>query len=165
MNSPVTGEFPAQMASNAESVPIWCRHHGECQHHRLINQDYEKCIFVNGVWLLNAIFTTCRQHIMWEIFCQINVFSQCDVTCANCFKIILCHHIAIRTKIFLKPTFLSSRKFDIEYEMEKDWSKFRPSNVYISWICRHLYAYLIFTISMFIIIFIRNCLNWSPGLK
>ena len=27
-NSPGTGEFPAQMASNAENVPIWWRHHG-----------------------------------------------------------------------------------------------------------------------------------------
>ena len=26
-NSPVTGEFPAQKASNAENVPIWWRHH------------------------------------------------------------------------------------------------------------------------------------------
>ena len=26
-NSPVTGEFPAEMASNAESVSIWWRHH------------------------------------------------------------------------------------------------------------------------------------------
>ena len=26
-NSPVTGEFPAQMASNAEDVSIWWRHH------------------------------------------------------------------------------------------------------------------------------------------
>ena len=29
-NSPVTGEFPAQMASNAENVSIWWRHHGLC---------------------------------------------------------------------------------------------------------------------------------------
>ena len=28
-NSPVTGEFPAQMASNAEYVSIWWRHHGK----------------------------------------------------------------------------------------------------------------------------------------
>ena len=28
-NSPVTGEFPAQMASNAENVSIWWRHHDE----------------------------------------------------------------------------------------------------------------------------------------
>ena len=27
-NSPVTGEFPTQMASNAENVSIWWRHHG-----------------------------------------------------------------------------------------------------------------------------------------
>ena len=27
-NSPGTGEFPAQMASNAENVSIWWRHHG-----------------------------------------------------------------------------------------------------------------------------------------
>ena len=27
-NSPVTGEFPAQRASNAENVSIWRRHHG-----------------------------------------------------------------------------------------------------------------------------------------
>ena len=27
-NSPETGEFPAQMASNAENVSIWWSHHG-----------------------------------------------------------------------------------------------------------------------------------------
>ena len=27
-NTPVTGEFPAQRASNAENVSIWWRHHG-----------------------------------------------------------------------------------------------------------------------------------------
>ena len=26
-NSPMTGEFPAQMASNASNVSIWWRHH------------------------------------------------------------------------------------------------------------------------------------------
>ena len=30
-NSPVTGEFPAQMAINAENVPIWWRHHENMQ--------------------------------------------------------------------------------------------------------------------------------------
>ena len=28
-NSPVTGEFPAQEASNAENIPIWWRHHAQ----------------------------------------------------------------------------------------------------------------------------------------
>ena len=31
-NSPGTGEFPAQMASYAENVSIWWRHHGKHQH-------------------------------------------------------------------------------------------------------------------------------------
>ena len=31
-NSPVTGEFPAQMASNAENVSIWWRHHVVINH-------------------------------------------------------------------------------------------------------------------------------------
>ena len=34
MNSPGTGEFPAQMASNAEAVSIWWRHHVETRHCR-----------------------------------------------------------------------------------------------------------------------------------
>ena len=32
-NSPVTGEFPKQMASNAENVSIWWRHHVEVIQH------------------------------------------------------------------------------------------------------------------------------------
>ena len=31
-NSPVTGEFPAQKASNAENFSIWWRHHGLMRH-------------------------------------------------------------------------------------------------------------------------------------
>ena len=34
VNSPVTGEFPAQMASNTENVSIWWRHHD--MHHTWI---------------------------------------------------------------------------------------------------------------------------------
>ena len=30
-NSPVTGEFPAQRASNVENVSIWWRHHEACR--------------------------------------------------------------------------------------------------------------------------------------
>ena len=33
-NSPGTGEFPAQMASNAENVSIWWRHHVLCESSR-----------------------------------------------------------------------------------------------------------------------------------
>ena len=31
-NSPVTGEFPAHMASNAENASIWWRHHDIAGH-------------------------------------------------------------------------------------------------------------------------------------
>ena len=34
-NSPVTGEFPAQRASNAENVSIWWRHHANCRYHKV----------------------------------------------------------------------------------------------------------------------------------
>ena len=36
-NSPETGEFPAQMASNAENVSIWWRHHDP---RRLLDSDH-----------------------------------------------------------------------------------------------------------------------------
>ena len=42
-NSPVTGEFPAQRASNAENVSIWWRHH-------------VYCIFYEGLVVLHRMF-------------------------------------------------------------------------------------------------------------
>ena len=41
-NSPGTGEFPAQMASNAENVSIWWRHH------------IGSVIFLHGLYLLSG---------------------------------------------------------------------------------------------------------------
>ena len=38
-NSPGTGEFPAQMASNAENVSIWLRHHDKGNHEMQLPQD------------------------------------------------------------------------------------------------------------------------------
>ena len=32
-NLPLTGEFPAQRASNAENASIWCRHHVKTRYH------------------------------------------------------------------------------------------------------------------------------------
>ena len=43
-NSPVTGEFPAQNASNAENVSIWWRHHEMLSLNRL------KTDFLNLRW-------------------------------------------------------------------------------------------------------------------
>ena len=41
-NSPVTGEFPAQMASYSENVSIWWRHHGRYSRGSLWNIIYAK---------------------------------------------------------------------------------------------------------------------------
>ena len=38
-NSPVTGEFPAQMAINAENVSIWWRHHAACSYRSMSDDD------------------------------------------------------------------------------------------------------------------------------
>ena len=41
-NSPVTGEFPAQKASNAENVFIWWRHHNNVLTHLICQQNDER---------------------------------------------------------------------------------------------------------------------------
>ena len=46
-NSPVTGEFPAQKASNAENVSSWWRHH-ECPERTFSTHGY-------GQWVQNTI--------------------------------------------------------------------------------------------------------------
>ena len=38
-NSPVTGEFPAQMASNAEKVSIWWRHHAPFSRYEVVTKN------------------------------------------------------------------------------------------------------------------------------
>ena len=45
VNSPVTGEFPAQMASNAENVSIWWRHHASTPllYHKKVLVSIERC--------------------------------------------------------------------------------------------------------------------------
>ena len=50
-NSPGTGEFPAQMASNAENVPIWWRHHAKW----VLNL----FLCLNQVWLRANRFDDC----------------------------------------------------------------------------------------------------------
>ena len=60
-NSPVTGEFPAQRASNAENVSVWWRHHGVIcfdtgiivSQHLLTNKIYDKKI-AQSLWNLVA---------------------------------------------------------------------------------------------------------------
>ena len=46
-NSPVTGEFHAQMASNEENVSIWWRHHDQWEVHPAIPHDPFFSLFFN----------------------------------------------------------------------------------------------------------------------
>ena len=62
-NSPVTGEFPAQMASNAENVFIWWRHHGIFEDHKSIihpaSSPYAQFYNFTISWLIH--------HVQWQI--------------------------------------------------------------------------------------------------
>ena len=59
-NSPGTGEFPAQMASNAENVSIWWRHHVILPYHYLIIITYMKS---------KVIMQRLRGHAFRETHC------------------------------------------------------------------------------------------------
>ena len=59
-NSPVTGEFPAQMASNAENVPIWWRHHdGNAIMMNTGNKSNKAATYRNRNWAKTKGQTTC----------------------------------------------------------------------------------------------------------
>ena len=46
-NSPVTGEFPSQMVSNAENVAIWWRHHAQWPCHGALSMGENKPTYDN----------------------------------------------------------------------------------------------------------------------
>ena len=50
-NSPVPGEFPAQMASNAENVSIWWRHHDQPHGYYSIPHRVWFCFALFLLWL------------------------------------------------------------------------------------------------------------------
>ena len=50
-NSPVTGEFPTQMASDVENVSIWWRHHGMCVWRTSLHAGYKASYCVQGFML------------------------------------------------------------------------------------------------------------------
>ena len=57
-NSPVTGEFPAQMASNAENVSIWWRFHVNIipsEAKQSIIPAFEKFIIRATFWIMSSI--------------------------------------------------------------------------------------------------------------
>ena len=61
-NSPVTGEFPAQMASNAENVSIWWRHHVFGERKLIKNADNQRSIAKTCVILCVALRLLMAQH-------------------------------------------------------------------------------------------------------
>ena len=65
-NSPVTGEFPAQMASNAENISIWWRHH-VCQQGDDLAHIWPKIsteVTISAKW----IFHNTHQCIRWKLY-------------------------------------------------------------------------------------------------
>ena len=59
-NSPVIGEFPAQLTSNAENISIWCRHHvylclsevseGNCHIYNVFSHWVRPCSTIDKNW-------------------------------------------------------------------------------------------------------------------
>ena len=95
-NSSVTGEFPAQMASNAENVSIWWRHHAslvQVMDWRLYsstlsrnNADSLSVAPINNIREILLIFVLRKMHskmqlVSWRPFCSVpNVLFDCGIS-------------------------------------------------------------------------------------
>ena len=78
-NSPVTGEFPAQRASNAENVSIWWRHHAYSALHKYPTEHHfvtEMCTRVN-----NSVTKWCSVGYgigeLWDLYNRSNRLETC----------------------------------------------------------------------------------------
>ena len=73
-NSPVTGEFPAQRASNAENVSIWWRHHvdaaGRFIAHGDIMISLYLVLYIVVAWVWFSRFGDIRNGIHKRCFCD-----------------------------------------------------------------------------------------------
>ena len=75
-NSPVTGEFPTQRASNAENVSIWWRHHAnrDCFFSSVLNATTEAlhriclCGWYDMVWLSPGHFLVVIQLLYVSVY-------------------------------------------------------------------------------------------------
>ena len=78
-NSPVTGEFPAQMASNTENVSVWWRHHETQQitvtlHYLILLLTYLRTYFTWYFlflvdWLPSWTWTVyCSVYLSWYLY-------------------------------------------------------------------------------------------------
>ena len=100
-NSPGTGEFPAQMASYAENISIWWRHHGHDIHENI----YLQAWFTILCWcghMVSIAPSLEEEHLMMgkplQIICSTSVFMEplemydifqhtirCRYNAVNCF--------------------------------------------------------------------------------
>ena len=99
-NSPVTGEFPAQKASNAGNVSIWWRHHEPCA--------WFWCVFYNlpdAKMMVNESqvendFRTIFQHCFYSLF---SLRSHATCNCNNVNRLVTetSYHYNVEEKIYL----------------------------------------------------------------
>ena len=89
-NSPVTGEFPAQMASHAENVAVWWRHHdrirGMCNIGYPFDTRHKLDINNSTVWTVmqhnwQQNLSSCREHRY--IVSRLSINSQDDIIMTN----------------------------------------------------------------------------------
>ena len=74
-NSPVTGEFPPQMASNAENVSIWWRHHDahladsvlHCSGTAGACADDRKRVYCQPSITINELSSLCLLTTLWSV--------------------------------------------------------------------------------------------------
>ena len=75
-NSPVNGEFPAKIASNAESVSIWWRHHGL----QFMSATTHSNIPRHTWWYSNVPMMLCGENDVWIVWGDIWVLYICNKT-------------------------------------------------------------------------------------
>ena len=94
-NSPVTGEFPAQMASNAENVSIIWRHHGSKRSVQIMWKQWVAKFYwgsICGMWLPVLALHTFFWHNIHQIYiytytCIYILYISFDSSCVVAFHV------------------------------------------------------------------------------
>ena len=80
-NSPGTGEFPAQMASYAENVSIWWRHHdrglSEAKQSWKCHKEVPKCVTDADLSFENCIKINWKTSLLWRCFVRTGFMYTC----------------------------------------------------------------------------------------
>ena len=113
-NSPVTGEFPAQMSSNAENVSIWWRHHVDSRYSTM-RTSWLLIMMVNKFVYKN---TDDINHV------EVWIFHFRYLMLNSMFTYLMLIHIA-NMKSFIKYNLMSIFLFIGEMHSHKMWSQMR----------------------------------------